>query len=220
MPAEAHVVRGRSAIALRVIGALIAVGFVALLIYGVLAQAADTTIDDALSRAEAVPAPGFSLERLEVGSPGPFADVWNRAGTDGRVDLSELRGTPVVLNLWASWCVPCREEAPVLRRGWQRAQSRGALFLGLNMQDVREDARDFIRQFGLTYPNVRDPSKATARRWGATGIPETFFVSARGDVVGHVIGTVDDRLLARGVAAARSGRPLGADRGGAQLPPR
>ncbi|MGI8622035.1 MAG: TlpA family protein disulfide reductase [Solirubrobacteraceae bacterium] len=220
MPAEAPVARGRSWVALRVIGSLIAAGFVALLVYGVFAQAADTTIDDALSRGEAVAAPGFALERLEGGSAGPFAGLWSRAAADGRVDLTELRGTPVVLNFWASWCVPCREEAQVLRRGWERARARGVLFLGLNQQDVREDARDFTRQFALTYPNVRDPSKATARRWGATGIPETFFLSARGEVVGHVIGTVDDRLLARGVAAARSVRPLGADRGGAQLPAR
>jgi hypothetical protein len=69
-------------------------------------------------------------------------------------------------------------------------------------------------------PQIRDPTNDTARRWGATGIPETFFISRRGAVVGHVIGTVTDQQLAGGVAAALSGRPRGADEGGEQRPTR
>ena len=92
------------------------------------------------------------------------------------------------------------------------------LFLGLDVQDAREDARDFISQFGLTFPHVRDPGNDTQRAWGVTGLPETYFIAADGSVVGHVIGTVDDRQLRDGIAAARSGRPAGADQGGEQRP--
>lgn len=104
----------------------------------------------------------------------------------------------------------------MLEAGWRRARPRGVLFLGLNMQDVTEDARRFIGDFHLDYPDVRDPTNATSRKWGATGIPETYFVSANGKVVGHIIGTVTAHQLDDGVAAALSGRPRGADRGGEQ----
>jgi len=199
---------------------LVLVGFIALLVYGVVAQAPDTTIDDALARSEAVAAPGFELAPLQRGQPGALGSRWDRAAADDRVDLGELRGTPLVVNFWASWCDPCRTEAAVLERGWKRAGERGVLFVGLNMQDVSQDARDFLAEFGLSFPNVRDPTNDTARAYGATGIPETFFISAKGKIVGHVIGTVSEVQLDRGVAAALSGRPQGADQGGEQRPSR
>lgn len=205
---------------LRGLGMLALVGFVALLVYGVLARSPDTTIDDALSREQSPPAPGFALDVLDSGNPGPLTPAWKRAARDGRVDLKELRGTPVVINFWASWCDPCRQEAPILQRGWRTARKRGVLFIGLNIQDVREDALDFLREFRQDFPNVRDPTNETSRRWGVTGIPETFFVSRGGDVVGHVIGTVTDQRLADGVRAALNGGPRGADEGGEQRPTR
>jgi cytochrome c biogenesis protein CcmG/thiol:disulfide interchange protein DsbE len=203
--------------ALRVAGALAAVAFVALLVYGLTTKAANSTIDDALSRGESVPAPGFTLSRLADGRDAGAA--WSKAAADGDVALSELRGTPLVLNFWASWCDPCRSEAKVLEQAW-RAQPGGVLFLGLDAQDAREDARDFIDQFGLTFPHVRDPGNDTQRDWGVTGLPETYFIAADGTVVGHVIGTVDEAQLRDGVAAARSGRPAGSDQGGEQRPVR
>ena len=202
------------------LGVLAVVAFIGLLVYGLAARSPDTTIDDALARAEAVPAPGFALDVLTTGAPGPLAGIWRRAARDGRVDLKELRGTPVVINFWASWCDPCRVEAPILQRGWRDARRRGVLFVGINMQDIRQDARDFLRELGQDFPNVRDPSNRTSRRYGATGIPETFFISRRGDVVGHVTGTVTDRQLSAGVEAALEGRPRGADEGGERRPAR
>jgi len=199
---------------------LVLVGFIALLVYGVVAQAPDTTIDDALARSEAVAAPGFELAPLQRGQPGALGSRWDRAAADDRVDLGELRGTPLVVNFWASWCDPCRTEAAVLERGWKGARERGVLFVGLNMQDVSQDAHDFLRELELSFPNVRDPTNDTARAYGATGIPETFFISAQGKIVGHVIGTVSEVQLDRGVAAALSGRPRSVDQGGDQRPSR
>ena len=182
---------------------LAAVAFVALLAYGLTTKATNSTIDDALSRGEAVAAPGFTLGSLADGRDAGAA--WSKAASDGDVTLSELRGTPLVLNFWASWCDPCRAEAKVLEKAWKEQSGGDVLFLGLDARDAREDARDFISQFGLTFPHVRDPGNDTQRAWGVTGLPETYFIAADGSVVGHVIGTVDDGQLRDGIAAARSG---------------
>jgi cytochrome c biogenesis protein CcmG/thiol:disulfide interchange protein DsbE len=213
--------RGTAGRVARLVGGLLVVGFVALLVYGVLAQAPDTGIDDSLARAEAPEAPGFDLPVLHGGSLGnrlqPLADA---AARDRRVTLSELQGVPVVLNFWASWCIPCREEAPLLEREWRRARAAGVLFVGLDMQDITEDARDFLREFAISYLNVRDKGKHVAREWGVTGIPETFFISPKGRIVGHVVGAVTQEQVRQGIAAARSGRVVGALSGGARLPTR
>jgi cytochrome c biogenesis protein CcmG/thiol:disulfide interchange protein DsbE len=222
--AEPHAgpTRGRGlGIAARAVAVLVLAAFIALLVYGLSTKSPRTDIDEALARAEPVPAPDFELPVLERGSLGPLLERRLRpALADGRVAVDELQGTPVVLNFWASWCIPCREEAPTLERAWRRARAQGVLFLGLNMQDFPEDARAFIREFDNTYLNVRDQSNGVARDWGVTGIPETFFISRRGKVVGHVIGVVSTEQLSQGIESARRGRALGALSGGAQLPTR
>ncbi len=195
--------------------------FVGLLVWGLATKAPETGIDDRLGRSESAPAPGFDLPVLERGSLGPPLE--RRLGpelADGRVALAELRGTPVVLNFWASWCDPCRKEAPLLERTWRAQRGRGVAFVGLNMQDLTADARGFLREFGVSYLNVRDRSNAVALKWGVTGLPETFFVSGEGEVVAHVVGIVSAAQLRRGVDAARAGRPLGALSGGERRPTR
>jgi cytochrome c biogenesis protein CcmG/thiol:disulfide interchange protein DsbE len=205
---------GRAA---RVLGVLMVAAFVTLLVYGVVAQAPDTGIDDSLARAEAPQAPSFDLPVLHPGSLGSRLEpVVDGAARDGRVALEELQGVPVVLNFWASWCIPCREEAPLLEREWQGARASGVLFVGLDMQDITEDAGDFLKEFQISYLNVRD--KHVARRCGVTGIPETFFITPKGMIVGHVIGAVTQDQMRQGIAAARSGRVVGALTGGARLP--
>jgi cytochrome c biogenesis protein CcmG/thiol:disulfide interchange protein DsbE len=192
-----------------------------LLAYGLTTKSPDDTIDSRLAEGRAAPAPGFSLELLTAGRiPSELRERFASVAGDGEVSLEELRGTNVVLNFWASWCDPCAEEAPVLEQGWRRWRQQGVLFLGLDMQDLRDDARSFLSDVGITYPSVRDPGKKTSKRYGATGIPETYFISENGRVVAHVVGVVSPRQLDAGVAAAQADRPVGRERGGARRPPR
>jgi cytochrome c biogenesis protein CcmG, thiol:disulfide interchange protein DsbE len=189
--------------------------FLALLTYGLLSKGTDDRIDQALASGRAAPAPSFSLEVLERGTlPARLARPIGLALADNRLALAELRGVPVVLNLWASWCSPCRDEAARLEQGWRSLGPRGVLFLGLDIQDVRGDGEGFIRAHGARYPSVREPGREIANSYGATGIPETYFIDPRGRVVAHVIGVVSERQLARGAVAAATGRVAGRSSGG------
>jgi len=182
---------------------ILSAGLLALLVYGVINAGVDDSLDQAVKDGKRPMAPGAGVALRKLDGA-------------GKTSLADLRGKVVVVNFWASWCDPCRAEAKVLERAY-KAQ-RGVLFLGLDAQDAREDARDFIGQFGLTFPHVRDPGNDTQRAWGVTGLPETYFIGAGGQVVGHVIGTVDDAQLRDGIAAAKAGRPQGLGSGGDQRP--
>jgi cytochrome c biogenesis protein CcmG/thiol:disulfide interchange protein DsbE len=192
-------------------------GLLGLLAYGLASRAPDATVDNQLARGHAPPAPGFNLKVLERGALGqPLSRRLGPALSDGGVDLRELRGVPVVLNFWASWCPPCRTEAPLLENGWRAARPQGVAFVGLDQQDVTGDARDFMRAYRVDYLNVRDPGGDTSHRWGVTGLPETFFISAQGRVVDHVIGALSTQQLQEGMAAARRGSVAGTQQGGAR----
>ena len=100
----------------------------------------------------------------------------------GTLALKDLRGKAVLVNFWASWCVPCRAEAGELESAWEKYKDRGVVFLGVNIQDKEEDARAFMKEFGITYLNGRDASGKIAVDYGVWGIPETFFVDAQGRI--------------------------------------
>lgn len=187
---------------------------VGLLGYGLASQAPNRTIDGELAQGRAAAAPGFDLPVLHRGELGPLAERLRGPLADGRLSLAELHGSPVVLNFWASWCDPCRDEALLLEAGWRSARSYGVVFVGLNMQDARADARRFLREFEVSYPNVRDASDARARAWGTTGLPETFFLSRDGRVVAHVVGLIREPQMRAGLEAALTGRAVAPGRAG------
>ena len=120
-------------------------------------------------------------------------------------------------NLWASWCSPCRAESKPLEAAAREWTPREVAYLGLDIQDLRGDARRFLREQGLSYPSVRDAGRSTADRYGATGIPETFFIDRRGRVVGHVVGAVNAEQLKLGSRAALTGEVVGRSAGGASF---
>lgn len=94
----------------------------------------------------------------------------------GTVTSDDLAGDPVVLNFWASWCIPCREEMPAFERMWKRYEAEGLKVIGVNLQDSAEGAREFVNQVGVTYPIALDTDGSLARKLGVRGLPQTFFI--------------------------------------------
>jgi cytochrome c biogenesis protein CcmG/thiol:disulfide interchange protein DsbE len=117
---------------------------------------------------------------------------------EGRtVTLSELRGRPVVLNFYASWCLACRDEAGVLESGWRTYGPRGAVFIGLAVRDDREAAVAFARRYGKTYLLGPDAHGRVGLDYGLFGVPETVFISPDGVIADKVVGPVTPEILAR-----------------------
>jgi cytochrome c biogenesis protein CcmG, thiol:disulfide interchange protein DsbE len=164
------------------IAALLGVlALVGLLAYGLVQNEPDRGIEDALARGERAAAPDFTAERL-------FGE--------GSASLRDYRGKVVVLNFWASWCDPCRAESPLLDR-WQKkvtAGGRGTV-LGLDVRDVSDDAREFVRDYKLRYPTLRDGPGETMGRYGVVGLPETFVIDRRGRIAATRRGPVDEQFM-------------------------
>jgi cytochrome c biogenesis protein CcmG, thiol:disulfide interchange protein DsbE len=128
------------------------------------------------NRGDRPAAPDFTLERLD---------------RDGKLQLASLRGKVVVLNAWASWCVPCKEEAPFLEQVWRSNRERGVVVLGLDAKDFRADARRFADRYGVTFPLVYDGPGDVIDGYGVTGFPETFVIDREGRVVRAFVGAVN-----------------------------
>lgn len=185
-----------SAAPLRLAGQVLAVALVAallgLLVWKVV-KSSDGGAAAELASGRTPTAPAFTLQRLDK---------------DGELSLASLRGKVVVLNFWASWCLPCKEEAPRLQQAWERWRDDGVVVLGVDAQDFRGDARRFMKRFGLTYPVVYDGKGSTLGRYGVTGFPETYFVSRDGKLVGiRVAGEISNDELETGIKAALAASP-------------
>jgi cytochrome c biogenesis protein CcmG/thiol:disulfide interchange protein DsbE len=121
---------------------------------------------------------------------------------DGEVSLASLRGKAVVLNFWASWCEPCKEEAPMLQRSWEENRDRGVVVLGVNAQDLRKDARRFAERYGLTYPLVHDGPGKSLGRYGLVAFPETWWIDREGRLVAYAQGEFSQEELEENIERA------------------
>jgi cytochrome c biogenesis protein CcmG/thiol:disulfide interchange protein DsbE len=137
--------------------------------------------------------------RLAIGDPAPKGPLPRLEG-EGEGSLAEYKGRWVLVNVWASWCGPCKEEAPALE-GFQR-QHGGESFtvLGIDSRDLSGDGREFVERYGLSYPQLRDGDGGAAHDFGTTGVPENFLVDPRGRVRLLVRGPVDETYLQNEVA--------------------
>jgi cytochrome c biogenesis protein CcmG/thiol:disulfide interchange protein DsbE len=133
-----------------------------------------------------------------VGSPAPELSLADLEGNPIR--LADLRGRPVIVNFWASWCGPCVEEFPLLEQARQRHAAGGLTVIGVVFQDSSEAARDFMSRMGAEWQAAMDPGERAADRYGIFGPPETFFIDANGTVVARQIGQLSAADLERHLA--------------------
>jgi cytochrome c biogenesis protein CcmG/thiol:disulfide interchange protein DsbE len=138
-----------------------------------------------------------------VGKPAPAFSMPLFAA-DSTVTLEKLRGTPVVLNFWASWCLSCRDEAKVLEAGWQRYGDDVA-FVGIAVNDEDRPAKDFIAQYGKTYHLGSDVDGSVAVDYGLYGVPETFFIGPDGTILSRYIGPLTTADLDQRIAELEAG---------------
>ncbi len=113
----------------------------------------------------------------------------------GQLTLSELQGQVVVVNFWASWCIPCRDEAPILEQAWQRYRDQGVVFVGVAYLDTDKEAKAFLEEFEVTYPNGPDLGTKIAPTYRLAGVPETFFVDKNGQIADLEIGPLTETRL-------------------------
>ena len=158
---------------------VLSAGLLALLVYGVAGTGVDDSLDEAVKSGKRPAAPGSTVALRKLDGA-------------GRMSLADLRGKVVVLNFWASWCDPCKSEAPLLQRTQRRLEREGGTVLGVTYKDRASASRDFAREFGLTFPSVRDDELELAPEFGTIRLPETFVLDGAGRVVAISRGEITD----------------------------
>jgi cytochrome c biogenesis protein CcmG/thiol:disulfide interchange protein DsbE len=161
-----------------------AVALIALLAFGVARQGNDTSIDAAVAHGRRPPAPSQHVALPMLGAP-------------GRESLADLRGKVIVLNVFASWCGPCKAEAPVLEHAQRQLARQDGTVVGVTYLDNSSDSEQFVRQEHITYPVIRDINTNFVRSFGTTGVPETFVIDRRGRIAALRRYQLDSRWLER-----------------------
>jgi cytochrome c biogenesis protein CcmG/thiol:disulfide interchange protein DsbE len=184
-------VRGR---VLPILVCLAGACLIGLLVYGVTTQGASRTLDEAVAKGQRPPAP-------QAGRTLPVLS--GTAGTVGD-SLAAYRGRVVVLNFWASWCVPCQTEAPLLEHAQSRLQQHNGTVLGVTYLDASTDSRTFVREHRITYPNLRDTTGEFAHAYGTDQLPESFVIDRNGAVVAVSRGEIGQAFVNKAIGLAES----------------
>ena len=178
---------GRVRLAAQALAVAVVAALLALLVWKVVRETGGSPAS-ALARGEKPPAPRFTLPLLD---------------RPGELSLASLRDKAVVLNFWASWCKPCKEEMPLLETVWRRYRARGLVVVGVDANDFKSDGRRFARRYGVTYPVVHDGRGSILDDYGVPAFPETFFVDRRGRLVRERIqGRVEEDELVENIELA------------------
>lgn len=162
---------------------LLNVGLIVLIVTQLLTPASHTVSDPLVDR----PAPNFSLSLLRP-----------QAG-ENALSLASLKGHPVVLNFWASWCEPCKEEAPLLEKTWKQmqGQEKDVALVGIDFEEAKSDGIGFLQSYAITYPAVSDANGTVASKYNVTGLPQTIFINRNGEVVSRAQGQLTAQILSK-----------------------
>jgi cytochrome c biogenesis protein CcmG, thiol:disulfide interchange protein DsbE len=196
--------RSFAALVLRLAALSLVGGLLALLVWRIVNAGQGSRLVNAVGEHKRPIAPDFRLGVLW-----PHTETWPRSTRDlvkPKLALRSLRGNPVVINFWASWCIPCAHEAPRLVASAKEHEGH-VLFLGIDVKDFPSDARKFLRRFHVNYVSVRDGGSDTYDAYGLTGLPETYFLDARGRIVAHKIAEISRAELEHDIGQALGRAP-------------